>query len=111
MNGPTAEIENGFLRGSFDPTVGGKPYYSFKGIYFADPTDGPRRFKVRHSLALNFCHSTYLQFKLNFHMYRNSLKGLYVLARISCSYLTALPDRGPAWVLLNIPYMPFSSPL
>ena len=47
MSGPTVEIENGFLRGYLDPTVGGKPYYSFKGIYFADPPVGPRRFKVR----------------------------------------------------------------
>ena len=49
MSGPTVEIENGFVMGAFDPTVGGKPYYSFKGIYFADPTDGPRRFKVRQT--------------------------------------------------------------
>ena len=47
MSGPTVEIENGFLRGYVDPTVGGKPYYSFKGIYFADPPVGPRRFRVR----------------------------------------------------------------
>ena len=48
MNGPTVEIENGYLRGFLDPTVGGKPYYSFKGIYFADPPVGPRRFMVRY---------------------------------------------------------------
>ena len=47
MNGPTVEIENGYLKGFLDPTVGGKPYYSFKGIYFADPPVGPRRFMVR----------------------------------------------------------------
>ena len=47
VNGPTVEIENGYLKGFLDPTVGGKPYYSFKGIYFADPPVGPRRFMVR----------------------------------------------------------------
>ena len=40
--------------------------------------------------------------------YRNSLKGVYVVARIFC-LLTALP--GPALVLLSNSHQPFSSPL
>ena len=67
MSGPTVEIENGFVMGAFDPTVGGKPYYSFKGIYFADPTDGPRRFKVRQRhTALSSIHICFhSEFRLN----------------------------------------------
>jgi hypothetical protein len=46
---PTVKLDNGFLKGIQTSTMGGKPYYSFKNIFFAEPPTGVNRFKVGYS--------------------------------------------------------------
>lgn len=58
------ETENGCVRGRIVKGFDQKIHFAFKGIPFAKPPIGERRFKVKYSVFFNFSKQRFFEFRI-----------------------------------------------